>query len=906
MYALNSACSRRNRFLEYLSIFVKVAISKSMIGCSTLLVCAATSSAQTEPKPAISPVAASATAQSVRPPVVSPVAPAFHYTVNPTIIKTVRTYLEVADKVEHPVATVKDDQGVTAEFVEDEIVVRDDPAEVEALVKKYNAKVLRQITVNVMSEDGQSLGAAKTTPRTVLLLDATTAPVDLQAAVKGTKLQGEHTFSSDRASRLAAIIAGEQTAGHAVNLNFLMQPTDFPTSSIEQKDGNGVSDAFQWPEFDHRAWQYAIDAGIKTHPMVAIIDGGFWLTINGVPCGINADLIFCGPTVKGGGSSDLPAHFLQGDATGGSGPAGGVNPASCTGGAVCHWHGNGTASVVLGNMNNKYGAVGTGAPAAVPFLIKVDMSFSEVIAGIEAAVSQGAAVVNISGGGGCGVWCAIWEELGGNDYMEPTRARSQGVLVIASAGNDAQDAWNEKFWPCILSLCIGAIDEFPTNHPFTQSVWVGKPYSNVGSSVQLWAPTDIHAMPDGDTFPNLTVHNGTSASAPYVSGVAALMKAVNPNLTADQIASLLFTTGSVGVQTAPEVLQPGHFIQPFAAVKAANGNQPQKPEIHITSPSNGATVTQTYTAGQINAFQGVTFTATASDMLAGNWPIPQNSPFATGGIVWKSSLDGLMNPTLETNDGTSITFHFPPNATPGKRTITATATNKEGGTASDSITVNYQPVFSPPLPAITYPAPSATLPAGTIQVRGNAQSALGGYLPCSAIVWQKGIAATPIPSTAVNGSPNTCGASVPFSTSATPQTLKMTATDSTGKSADATETLTIKPAGSGVSAIVLGIDNPTPGQEYMVINGGPTLIQLHSFVQNVPAGVNLAYTWSWYQTGSSPSTALPLGTGASMDWADTNVCGSVIVQVVATAAVIPPAENPTATQQVTISCERIQ
>ena len=216
MYALNSACSRRNRFLEYLSIFVKVAISKSMIGCSTLLVCAATSSAQTEPKPAISPVAASATAQSVRPPVVSPVAPAFHYTVNPTIIKTVRTYLEVADKVEHPVATVKDDQGVTAEFVEDEIVVRDDPAEVEALVKKYNAKVLRQITVNVMSEDGQSLGAAKTTPRTVLLLDATTAPVDLQAAAKGTKLQGEHTFSSDRASRLAAIIAGEQTAGHAV------------------------------------------------------------------------------------------------------------------------------------------------------------------------------------------------------------------------------------------------------------------------------------------------------------------------------------------------------------------------------------------------------------------------------------------------------------------------------------------------------------------------------------------------------------------------------------------------------------------------------------------------------------------------------------------------------------------
>ena len=856
--------------------------------CAALLACAAAGAAQNENKPVINPVALR-----------------FHYTVNPAIVKQVRTYHEIADNIQHPVATVKDDQGTASEFVEDEIVVRDDPAEVDALVKKYHAKVLRQITVNVMSADGKSLGAAKTRPRTVLLLDATDAPVNLEEAVKGTKLQGEHTFSSERASRLAAIMANEQVAGHAVHLNFLMHSTDFPTSSIEQPDAGKVSDAFLWPEFDHRAWQYAIDAGIKTHPMVAIIDGGFWLASNGQPCGIAADPVLCGPIIKADGKSDLPANFLQGDATGGSGHAGGPNPASCTNGAVCMWHGNGTASVVLAEMNNKYGAIGTGAPAAVPFLIKVDMSFSEVIAAIEAAVSHGASIVNISGGGSCGVWCALWEELGGNDYMEPAIARSQGVLVVAAAGNDAQDAWDEKFWPCILSFCVGAIDEFPTNTPFKQTFWIGKSYSNFGTSVTMWAPTDIHAMPDGNTFPALTVHNGTSAAAPYVSGVAALMKAVNPNLSADQLASLLVSTGSVGV-TAPDTLQPGRFIQPFAAVKAANGNKPQKPEIHITSPKNGATVTQTFTAGQINAFQAVTFTATASDMLAGNWPIPQNSPFATGGIVWKSSLGGLMNPTLETNDGTSITFLFPPNATPGKRTITATATNKEGGSASDSITVSYQPVFSLPLPAITYPAPSATLPAGTIQVRGNAQSALGGYLPCSSIVWQKGIAATPIPSTPAGGGLGTCGASVPFSASASPQSLKMTATDSTGKSADAVETLTIKPAGSGASGIVLGIDNPTPGQEYLVINGGPTLIQLHAFAQNVPASVSLAYTWYWYQTGSNPSTALPLGTGASMDWADISVCGSVTVQVVATAASIPPGESPTATQQINISCERIQ
>jgi hypothetical protein len=252
------------------------------------------------------------------------------------------------------------------------------------------------------------------------------------------------------------------------------------------------------------------------------------------------------------------------------------------------------------------------------------------------------------------------------------------------------------------------------------------------------------------------------------------MKAVNPSLTADQLASLLFNTGLADwVEDPGTTYEPGRLIEPFAAVMAANGGKSPKPQVKITSPANGATVTQQFTAGQINAFQVVTFTAIASDILAGTAP-----------IVWTSSVDGLMmNP--EFSDGTSITFHFPETATPGNRVITATASNQQGGSGSDSITVNYQPVYSPPLLTITYPAPGATLPAGTVQARGSGQSALGGNLPCSAIVWQEGIAPSPIPSSPVNGAANgVCGAAVPFSVSASPQTLKMTATDTTGKSAD--------------------------------------------------------------------------------------------------------------------------
>ena len=858
--------------------------------CTGMLACAVAASAQIEK----------------RVPVPAP-PPAFHYAIDPTIVKEARTYHEVADRQEHAVAHVRDDKGSISSFVEDELVVRDDPAEVALLVSKYHAKVLRQITVNLMSPDGKPLGAAKTRPRTVLQLDATEAALALEDTLKKTDVRGAHTFTTQKSANLAAIMANEQAAGHAVQLNFLMHNTDFPTSTTEQADQNGVSNAFQWPEFDHRAWQYVIDMGIKTHPLVAIIDGGFWLNSNGVPCGIKVDSL-CGPTAPPApGVSDLPGSMLEGDATGGTGFAGGMNPANCTGGSPCPWHGNGTISVATAALNNKTGAAGTGAPAAIPFPIKVDMSVSEVVAAMEAAVSNGASVINISGGGSCNWWCRTWYNAGGNDTSEPQDALDQGVLVVAAAGNDAQDAGNEDFWPCMFSFCVGAVESFPDSHGFfthTNDQLIS--YSNFGPSVGIYAPTNIHAMPNGSSNGQMAMHNGTSAAAPYVSGVAALMKAVNPSLTGSEIKTILVNTGVFDVAEI-EVLQQGPKIQPFAAVMAANGNQQPKPEIHITFPKNGATVTQQFSAGQLQAWQGVQFNAAAADMQGGSWPIPVNSPFATGPITWKSSLDGVMTSELDSNGGTSMLFGFPASAKAGKRTITATATSNKGVSASDSIVVDYEPVFGLPTPAIVYPAANASLPAGTVEVRGTALSALGGYLPCSAIVWQKGIAATPIPSTAVSGgAQGVCGASVPFAALNNPKTLKMTATDTTGKTADAAEPLNITLVIKGGSTTTVGIDNPTPGAEFVVINGGPQAIPLHAFASNVPASTQLTYTWSWFQTGASPGTAKALGTGQSLTWNDSNVCGSVTIQVVATAPSIPAGQSPSASQAVSISCERIQ
>jgi hypothetical protein len=68
----------------------------------------------------------------------------FQYSVDPTLMTKVRTYRE-NDGLLHNVAISRDDKGVATVFVEDEIVVGDDPAEIDALVSKYNARVLRKL-----------------------------------------------------------------------------------------------------------------------------------------------------------------------------------------------------------------------------------------------------------------------------------------------------------------------------------------------------------------------------------------------------------------------------------------------------------------------------------------------------------------------------------------------------------------------------------------------------------------------------------------------------------------------------------------------------------------------------------------------------------------------------------------
>lgn len=160
---------------------------------------------------------------------------------------------------------------------------------------------------------------------------------------------------------------------------------------------------------------------------------------------------------------------------------------------------------------------------------------SDIVAGIDYAVANGADIINLSLGS------AEFSQTMADAIEDAFRA---GVLVVAAAGNTSTDLNTTPFYPVCndgtenFVLGVAAIDSSDQQTNFTNygtnCVDVSAPGSSILSSVYLNT-----AFGFNDEY---GTQSGTSMAAPHVSGIAALLKSFNANLSVEAIRDTIITS----------------------------------------------------------------------------------------------------------------------------------------------------------------------------------------------------------------------------------------------------------------------------------------------------------------------------------------------------------------------------
>lgn len=285
-----------------------------------------------------------------------------------------------------------------------------------------------------------------------------------------------------------------------------------------------------------RRFDWALDA-VDSAGGLAVAGGGSAVAVAVIDSGID------------GGHPDLQGRVAPGVDLTGSGST--RDPLG---------HGTFVAGLIAAIDGNGAGGRGVaGATRVIPIRVTTTGTLSNVTlaAGIVAAVESGAGVINISLGGP-----ALSRVEA--DALEYARARD--VLVVASAGNSAEDG-NAIEYPAAAvggddggwssGLSVAASD--PSSRPASFSshnrhVSIAAPGAGAGGCGDgVYSTIPIDSAPLWDQDPSgcarifgvehgagrYSYAEGTSFSAPLVAGAAALVRGVTPALRADQVGDVL-------------------------------------------------------------------------------------------------------------------------------------------------------------------------------------------------------------------------------------------------------------------------------------------------------------------------------------------------------------------------------
>jgi hypothetical protein len=493
------------------------------------------------------------------------------------------------------------------------------------------------------------------------------------------------------------------------------------------------------------AWQaLAIRGRLGNRVKIMVVDGGFRL---------NADL------------PDSRAHYGADWGT--------RNPGAC-GGRPCPWHGTDVIGAAMGRIDNRFGIAGPAGPVANLIALQTPsdlFGLFEYIFSAIGALAEGPDIINISAGARVPAALAIFAD--GIVGVICGVLRLAGTLVFASAGNEGQDvdaedeflffSWEEAAWlPCEADwvICVGGMD-WDTTRKAPNSNWGHKTEED---SVDIYGPYRVwgYRNLEADDYSPQKI-SGTSYSSPFVAGVAALVWAADPGLSANRVWEVVSETAHRGGVFPGD---PRHRrVNAFAAVRSALGvgNFTPEVDVHVTG---GSTAT-------VDLNRGVNLRASTRDIEDGN-------PCCT--VTWN------YEPSFTNDSGRNAVFIF---TTVGPRNIVATARDRGGATQTGDFNINV--VNTPPEATIEQPVPDTNLYLGQeLHLLGSATDRNEGpgpgpgNLACDRQVWTSSIP------TDVAFPARGCDANVTFASTGR-RTLTLTATDSLLASGRARVTVNVLP-----------------------------------------------------------------------------------------------------------------
>ena len=267
------------------------------------------------------------------------------------------------------------------------------------------------------------------------------------------------------------------------------------------------------------------------------------------------------------------------------------------------WHGTHVAGTVAAESNNSEGIAGVAWGAKV-MPLRVLGAYGGSSYDINQAILFAAGLTNDSGTLPPQIADIINLSLGGGGYSQSAqntyaRVRNAGVLVVAAAGNaNSSQLQYPASYDGVVSV---SATDFANNRA---------PYSSYGSRVDVAAPggstgADLNGDGRGDGVlstlvddssgtrsPTLKLYQGTSMATPHMAGVLALMRAVHPTLSPDDVDELLSAgtiTTDLGAAGRDDIYGHG-LIDTLKAVQAAqtlanNGVPPAQPALIVADPT---------------------------------------------------------------------------------------------------------------------------------------------------------------------------------------------------------------------------------------------------------------------------------------------------------------------------------